>query len=237
MRLHQEVKVDTALAPQALDNGNVGDQNWIPMRNTTRALIVAQIGAMASTQTLTVTARRATSATGTGAENVTGGQVVLTANTGVQAGTITAAAVAAADSVTINGVTLTGVAATPGPLEFIQDAADNTATATNLAAAINLRVPGVRAVAAAAVVTITSRDPGDTPLVFTTSNNTRLAAATTRAVALLEIHAAALGGAFTHLSVNVATTANTVVSATMLRDVAYMPDQAGVGAIAARTVA
>ena len=72
-------------------------------------------------------------------------------------GTITISdytAIDSVDTVTVNGVTLTA-----GGTDWTA-ATSNTATATSLAAAINLKVPGVKAVSSAGVVTVYSDLPG-----------------------------------------------------------------------------
>jgi hypothetical protein len=127
--------------------------------------------------------------------------------------------------VTVNDIDFTKAAATdPTAREF--------ADAAGLVTCINhdtYGVPGVKASAAGAVVTVWSEEPGE---VVITLEKTEVAGtitlATTKAQAFVEIDTRQLDKAngFTYVAVKVTTTANSNVAAVLLRGNArYTPEQ------------
>jgi hypothetical protein len=181
------------------------------------------VGAMAATETIVFNLQQATDIAGTGSKAVAVAQdatinatATITANTNVIAATITADAVVATNAVTIadslgNSTTLTAVEApaVPGAGEFLADPADDTATATALAAAINAQVDNVVATSAAAVVTVVSQDPSGAALTITFTA-VRLVTATVAAACIIEVNEAQLDHAndFKFVALRALTTAN-----------------------------
>lgn len=95
---------------------------------------------------------------------VDGGQVFTGVGAAKASGTLTLASVVATKTATINGVTFTAIASGATGNQF-NVGADDTATAVNLAAAINASASAlvsehVIATSAAAVVTVTAKRPG-----------------------------------------------------------------------------
>lgn len=125
----------------------------------------------------------------TAADTVTINGVALTAQQSYARGTVTAASVQAADTVTVGSIVFTAVnGGTPTNIQFDMSGS-NSATATNIAAAINAHPTTqglVKAYAASAVVTVRNlvigtagNHAGLNAVAFTSSNNTRLAVAGT----------------------------------------------------------
>lgn len=230
MQISKRHKVDVGLISQSLNNTNATGR-FYPMGMWRRALAVLLGGAMAATKTTKVELVQATDAAGTGVKAVAGAEATITANTNVTAATLTLATVLADQTVTINGVVFTAHAdtTTAANREF-SIAGDDTADAAALAGLINnaaYGVPGVTATAAAAVITLTATDPGET-LITATASAATVTVATTQAVAYVEMDTAALDvdNGFEYVAVKVTTTANTVVGVNLLRgEGRYSPDQ------------
>jgi hypothetical protein len=216
-RISDYNKIDIGLVPSNLNGAGTGE--YFPMRNSRKALFVVSIGAMAVGATSVIQVMQAQDAAGTGAKVVTNNAATITANTRVAAATFTAAACAPADTAIVNGVTFTGGAAENSANRiFLADAADNNATAASLAAVINAHLPQVRAAANAAVVTVTSRDPGNVT-VTVTGTAVRLIAATVRAVGYVECDVGYLDevNGFGHVAVRVTNSAAMQTGAALLR--------------------
>ncbi|MEN6325795.1 MAG: hypothetical protein ABFD18_06275 [Syntrophomonas sp.] len=240
-RLNEELKIDIGLVAQALNNSNVTGR-YYDVSNYRKVLAVLNAGAMADTKTTKVEILQAKDAAGTDAKGIpsTADQDVvatITANTLVTTATLTLATVLAGDKVTINGLVFTAAAAADLPNRVFAQAGDDTADAASLVSAINhatAGVPGITATSALGVVTLVADDPGEILITITDAAAT-ITPATTQAIAYVEVDVAQMdtNNGFTHLAVKVTTTANTVVSADLLRgDARFTPIQK-VGAAAA----
>lgn len=222
-RLVEQNKHDIAFQNAALDGA--GTSRYYPMADYGKALFVVGVGAMAAGNTAIMQTLRATDKAGTGVDVITNNAATITANTNVQAATITCDAVVATNEVVINGVTFEGVAAAPTGTQFIQDAANNTTTATNLAAAINAFF-GTDIVATSAAAVVTMEADEDAATITVTGTATRFVIATLKAVGLVELDESFLTNGFTHASVRITTNAALGVTAGIVRGSArYNPTQ------------
>ena len=227
-KLSDVQKIDNALESQALNGAGTGE--YFNMANSRKALFVVNLGAMATGNTSVIQTMQATDAAGTGAAVITNNTATVTANTNVAAATLTAAACAPADTCVVNGITFTGAAEADLPNRvFLADAGDNNATAASLAAAINhstAGVPGITATAAAAVVTLTSTEPGETTITVV-GTAVRLVAATVKAVAFVECIAGHLNinNGFSHVALRITNSAAVQTSAVLVREGRYSPAQ------------
>lgn len=222
-RLVEQNKYDIAFQDAALNGA--GTSRYYPMADYGKALFVVGVGAMAAGNTAILQTLRATDKAGTGADVITNNAVTITANTNVQAATITCDAVVATNEVVINGVTFEGVAAAPTGTQFVQDAGDNAVTATNLAAAINAFFGSdIVATANAAVVTLQADE--DAATITATGTAVRFVIATTRALGLIELDESFLTNGFTHAAVRVTTNAALSITGGIVRGSArYSPTQ------------
>lgn len=222
MTLVQELlKVDIGVTPQALNNSNVTGA-YFPLRDFRRAVAVLHGGAMAATKTTTIEFLQAKDALGTDSKALDPAcSSTVIANTNVSETTLTLLSVTSGDEVTINGVIFTAHSntTTAANREFSvsgNDAAD----ASELIALINdatYGVPGIKASAQSAVITLKAVIPGETLL--TVSADSTITIATTKFQALVEASHFDLDyeNEFTNIAAKVTTTANSVVSVSLLR--------------------
>lgn len=224
MNMLSEVsKLDIALVPASLNGAGTGE--FFRVNTDRKALFVVILGAMAVSATSAIQVMQASDAAGTGAKVITNNAATVTANTKVAAATLNAAASQAGDTCVINGLTFTAIAngATPAGRQFAvgTGASADTDTATALAAIINNEtygVPGVKASASAAVVTLTAIEPGDATITVV-GTAVRLVAATLRAVAYVECDASFLdiNNGFNHVAIRVTNSAAILTGATLQR--------------------
>ncbi|MCM0760671.1 hypothetical protein M7775_19150 [Sporomusa sphaeroides DSM 2875] len=227
--LLKRAKFDIGVAPQALNNTNATGA-YFSMTYYRKVLAVLSAGAMAAGKTAKIELLQAKDANGTEAKALTGAEVTVTANTSIAAATLTLATVAAGNAITINGLTFTAHATetTPEERKFSIDG-DDSADAAALAGLINhaiYGVPGIIAVANAAVITLTAIEKGIT----ITDAAAAITPATVRAVAYVEADVSHLdiNNDYTHVAVKLTTTANTVAAATLIRgDGRFEPEQVG----------
>jgi hypothetical protein len=218
--LSEAVKVDIGLTSQSLNSAGTGP--YYSMKNYGKALFVVELGAMAAGATSALQVMQARDAGGAGAKAVTNNLATIDANIHVAAATLTVAAVQVGDKVTVNGLTFTGAAAADLPNRvFLANPADNAATATSLAAAINhaiAGVPGVTADANAAVVTLTATEPGEADITINAVDAT-ITPATLRAIGFVECDASFLDNrnGFTHVALQVTNSAAIQTGAVLLR--------------------
>ena len=216
--LSEGLKVDNAIGPASLNGANTG--RYFRLDDWRKGLFVVEIGAMAAGATSALQVMEAQDAVPTNAQAITNLTDTITANVHVAEATITCAAIAVADEITINGVTFTAAAAADYPNNVFDQSGNNDADAASLAAAINhaAGVPGITATANGAVVTLTVTEPGD--LYITVANAAvTMTVATVRAVAYLEVDASMLDTAddYTHVALRVTNSAAMVTGATLLR--------------------
>lgn len=230
-------KIDTGLKAQALNNTNATGR-YFSMKGMKKALFVLQGGAMAASKTTKIEVYEAKDASGTSAAAISNMAATITANTKVNEVTLTLTSVIATDAVTINGVTLTAIA--DGSEDYDEQTFSIKTTdatcAADLVKCINANVTGVTATSAEGVVTIKVTDPGEGYITASTEDAT-IVIATTQAVAYVEIDEEDLSALFTHVACKVTTTANSVVSVSLLREPDYVPPTQYVGASDASTAA
>jgi hypothetical protein len=230
-RLFESLKVDAGLKPQTLTNTNVTGA-YHPMENSAELLAVLKAGAMAAATTLKLELIQATDAAGTDAELIATKTATATANALVNKATLTLSTVLATHTVTINGLVFTAHATvtTLASRQF-SISGDDTADAVALASCINdpdYGVPGVLAAAAAAVITLTSLEPGEVTITASSTGAT-ITVATVEAVVQVALLAEEMkvNDGFTHVAAKVTTTATTVVDVTIIRcGNRYTPTQA-----------
>lgn len=219
-RIYEDTKLDIGLVPQALNNTNATGR-YHSTENARRVLAHLEVGAMAATTTAIVELLQALDAAGTSAKGIptTAGQLAtatITANTLVTEATIELASVANTDVVTINSVSFTKAATTAVSSREFADAAGLVSCIAN----VTYGVSGVTGVANGTVVTVNATDPGATVITLSkTENAGTITLATTKAQAYVEIESALLDveNGFTFVAPKVTTTANTVVSVSLLR--------------------
>lgn len=218
--ISQRNKVDVGLAPQAIDTSNVTGA-WFKFDRQRRMLFVLTAAAIAATKTVVMQLREATDADGTGAQDITGKTVTITANSNVSKATLTLATVLADTTVTINGTTFTAHATvtTAADREFAISG-DDTADAAALAGLINdatYGVDGVTATAASGVITLESTEPGRTTITASASAGT-VTVATVEAIAFVELADAEMDivDNFTHVAAKVTTDAAITVGVALI---------------------
>ncbi len=231
-RMYEDFKIDTGLASQALNNTNATGR-YFPRAGFHKVIAILQGGAMAATKTTKVEFLQAQDASGTGAKGIPSdvaqaAVAEITANTNVTEATIDTTNGANTNTVTINDVVFTQAAATDATKREFQNAA-------GLVTCINdptYGVSGASASADGAVVTVQAKPAGGA--VFTITGHANFTIATTQAQAYVEVENFSLDHAngFTHLAVKVTTTANTVVSAAVLRGYSrdHVTQKVGAGA-------
>ena len=221
--LIEQNKYDVAYQDAALDG--VGTSRYYQLSNYRKALFVVGVGAMAAGNTAILQTMKAVDKAGTSAEVIANNAATITANVNVQALTITCDAVVATNAVVINGVTFEGVAAAPTGTQFIQDAANDTTTATNLRNAINAYF-GTDIIATSAIGVVTLQANEDAVTITATGTATRFVIATLRAVGLIEVDSTFLGEGFSDVAIRVTTNAALGVTAGVVRGNArYSPSQ------------
>ncbi len=214
-KLYEGAKMDIGLVSQALNNTNATGP-YYDMRPFRKALALLNGGAMAATKTTKIELLQAKDAEATDAKAITSASATVTANTLVTEATVELASVANTDVVTINGIDFTKAAATDATAREFADAA-GLVTCVNHA---TYGAPGVTASANGTLVTLVSTNPGATVITTDkTENAGTITLATTKAQAYVELDGHALDheNGFTHIACKVTTTANSVVSAMLLR--------------------
>jgi len=217
--MYKRQKIDIGLVAQALNNTNATGR-FFKMNIWRKALAILNAGAMAATKTTAIEILQATDEAGTGAKGIpsTAEQAAIatvTANEKVTEATIALASAAATDKVTINGTVFTMAVTT--------DVADRKfADAAGLVACVNHAIHGVENVIASAVsttVTVRSADGAAALTVVGTNVAGTITIATTQAQAFVEVDVGSLDldNGFEYVGVKVTTTANTTVSAILLR--------------------
>lgn len=220
--LVEQNKYDVVYQNAALDG--VGTSRYLGMKDYGKAMFLVGIGAMAAGNTAIIQTLKATDKAGTGSEVITNNAATITANTNVQAATITCDAVVATNEVVINGITFEAVDAAPEGNQFVRDANDTT-TATNLRNAINNHFGDeIVATSNAAVVTLQANE--DKSTITATGTATRFVIATLRAVGIVELDEFFLEEGFDNVAVRITTNAALGVTAGAVRGSArYNPGQ------------
>lgn len=234
MNLSKHNKLDLGVAPVSIANGSVTGR-YYSMTMYRRALAAVSIGAMAAGKTATISIVQATDDVGTDSQPIivpghipTPLSAVVTANTDVIAATLTCATVKADDVVTVNGIKFTAAAAADLANRKFAVGADNTACAASLVEAINhatAGVPGITATSALGVVTLTVTTPGE-KLITIADPSATITAATTQALAYIELNAEYLDEGYDYIAVKIDSTATGICSALLLRGEArFQPNQ------------
>lgn len=226
--LSEAVKIDIALASQSLNGAGTGQ--YYKLDEFGKGLFIVSVGAMAAGVTSILQVMQAQDAAGTGAKPVANNAATITANTRVNAITLTIADAAAGvhvagDKVTINGLVFTAGAADGGASSRTYAVgADGATSAANLFAKISssvVGVPGVSAsiatVGANSVITIVADEPGKTTITAVASAATTTVA-TLSAIGYVECDASYLDDrdGFTHVALQVTNSAATPTGAVLL---------------------
>ena len=226
--LYKRAKVDIGLVPQALNNNNNSPSTgkYFPMHMFNKALFWLLGGAMDATKTTSIEIWQAKDANGTDAKAITNANATIKANTAVTAAKLTlSGTVQANDTVTINGVVFTAAAAANAAEQIFAVGADNDACAASLAEVINAAGLGIKATNSSEVVTVVAEDDATITI---TSTSGAITVATTEAKAFVEVDVGSLDLAdgYEYVAAKVSTTANTVVSVTLIRgDARFEPGQ------------
>jgi hypothetical protein len=220
-RICDKVKIDTALTPVSLNGAGTGE--YFRMDLHRKALFVVNVGAMAAGKTSEIQVMQAQDAAGTGAKVVASSTATITANTNVQAALLTSSAThVAEETYTVNGLVFTAASADVPGTRTYAIGANAAASTANLAAKINdetIGVPGVLAVAADGVLTLTADEPGETSITLAASAGAKGVPSTARAVAYVEVDAENLdtNNGYTHVAVRLTNSAEIVSGAVLLR--------------------
>ncbi len=175
-KLTEGYRIDAALVPQTLNNGNATG-HYYSLKGVRRLLLIGLGGAAAATKTFKVELLEAEDASGTNAQSVD--SAIGTANTKVKELTIATGSAANTDVITVNGVDFTKAAAEDTDANEWDDA-------DSLASQINSDVPGVTASNSTGTITITA-DEGYTVTASKTENAGTFTIATTEWAVILEL--------------------------------------------------
>lgn len=224
--LYKRAKVDIGLVPQTLSNNNPPSTGkYFPMHMFNKALFWLLGGDMAATKTTSIKILQAKDANGTDAKEIKNANATITANTAVTAAKLTLSSVQANDTVTINGVVFTAAAAANAAKQIFAVGTNDAACAASLAEVINAAGLGIKATSSSGDVTVVAED--DATITITDASTT-IAVATTEAEAFVEVDVGSLdlANGFEYVAAEVSTTANTVVSVTLIRgDARFEPGQ------------
>jgi len=225
--LYKRAKVDIGLVPQTLSNNNPPSTGkYFPMHMFNKALFWLLGGDMAATKTTSIKILQAKDANGTDAKEIKNANATITANTAVTAAKLTLSEVKANDTVTINGVVFTAAAAANAAKQIFAVGTNDAACAASLAEVINAAGLGIKATSSSGDVTVVAED--DATITITASASDRITVATTEAEAFVEVDVGSLdlANGFEYVAAEVSTTANTVVSVTLIRgDARFEPGQ------------
>lgn len=224
--MHRESDIkkhDIGIVPQALNNASVTGK-YFDMGLYRTAVANLSVGAMAASTTVTLELLQAQDSAGTNAKAIPPppatelATVQITANTNVTEATLTLSSTDPGDAVTINGTTFTAVASGAAGHQFNVGASD-TATAANLATAINAANIDIAAIGNADVVTLAAASSDDNILITVTNPAASITPATTKAWALIDLCASQLdiANGFTYVAAKVTTTADTAVAVVLKR--------------------
>jgi hypothetical protein len=233
--LWANTKVDLGLVGQTLNNA-AATGPYFAMAGYRRAMAICTDGASAVNKSTQLEWMQATAAAGTGAkvvksQNVSTGTeskalttAAATAITKVTECTLTMATMLNTETVIINGLTFTAHTdtTTVATRTFKIDGTD-TADAAALAGVINdatYGVPGVTATAVDAVITLTSTNPGATPITVSTAAVTKCVPAITKQILYSEIDISDMdiAGGFVYAAPKVTKAGNGIVSVVVLRE-------------------
>lgn len=236
-RINEDVKIDSGLASQALNNTNATGK-YFPIGDYGLVCAILNGGAMAATKTTKLELLQAKDTAGTGAKGIPSdasqlASAEITANVLVTELTVTLATFLAGGTVTVNGIVFTAHATTTTKsARQFSIAGTDTQDAAELVSCINdptYGVPGVVASNAAGVVTLKAIVPGETVVTAaSTPDDATCVKATIQAQSFVEIDSKKIDkkNGFNHIAVKVTTTANSNVAVTMLRGNArYTPEQ------------
>lgn len=232
----ERYKVDLGLVGQTINNSNVTGP-YYPVAGYRKFLAVCIDGASAANKTTKLEWLQATALAGTeakvvkqanastGTESSATSVAAATGFTNVTECTLTLASMLNGTSVTINGLTFTAhTNTTTANLRQFKIDGDDSADAAALAGLINhatYGVPGVTAVAADAVITLSSTVPGETLITVSTAlAATTCVPAITKQVLYSEIDIDDLdiAGGFVYVAPKVTKAGNGVVSVVVLRE-------------------
>lgn len=233
-RLSEEIKLDSALTPQSLNGNDTGE--YYNMQDYRNGLFALNCGAIADGGTVKMEILQASDAAGTGSKtlkDIDGAAVSATITAPIKAteATLTLDTVVATNAVTINGTTLTAIADGSEDYAAQTFSVGTTPTdaecATDLTACINANFDDIKASAAAAVVTISAVDPGET-LITIVDDAATITPAVTMAQSYIDIQTALLDteNDFSHVAAKVTTESASAIGVELARySSRYMPDQ------------
>lgn len=218
-RIYEAKKIDIGLTAKALNNTNVTGP-YFRLGEFRSVLAILSAGAAVVTKTTKIELLEAKTDLGGSSQALSGAEATITSNTLASEMSVTLATVLNGETIIINGLTFTAHTdtTTVADREFKIDGND-AADAIALAVCVNdptYGVPGILATVASNIVTLTSINLGATLLTITSGDAT-FTILTISAQAYVDIEGLKLSAAFTHISAKVTTTANTVISVTLIR--------------------
>lgn len=234
-RIHEEIKIDFPLPPQALNNSNATGR-YFKLDKFREACFVLSVKSMAATKTAKIEVYEASDLDGTDAALVTDGDATITANTLVTEATVTCASVISTDVLVVNGVSLTVVASGGNADDLsVTVGGTDTAMAAAFAAAINnsdYGIDGVTASSSSGVLTIKSTT-GEQAVTVSTPDAT-MTLATVSAFAYVDLKGADLSidDDLIFVAPKITVTSNSTVSVALLRGAGSGSFTQGAGASA-----
>jgi hypothetical protein len=236
--LSEELKINAAIYPRSVSSSGT-TSIYFDLSQCESATFIWDVVQTGLTATSTGLVYQATDEDGTSAAAITATSTVLSMTSNLTEATITPSISAGETNatVTINDLIFTvlssGSTAVVASRYVVGNTANVSTTITNLAAAINdvgYGVPGVRAVAGSAALTL-KRDEGsnaNTPIdysgiVLTSSNTTNMTLAGVHMQGIIEIQAnkLTLSSNFTHVALNVINVSANYTSAVIIRKAQY----------------
>jgi hypothetical protein len=233
-KLYEALKVDMALAPQAINNTAVVG-SYYSLKDCMRAIFILNCAVLATSKTSILSVNEATDSSGTSAQALTSASATITAHTLNKAASADISSIANTDTIT---VTAAGTAYTFTKAAALDASAREFNTAANLVTCITdatYGVPNCTAAAATNVVTVTALDGLASVTLSKVENAGTIVLAGVSAVCYVEVENMSLSSGFTHIAPVVTvndTSGNSLNSVVLLRELKKLPTQY-VGASAA----
>ena len=211
--LREALKVDVALAPQAINDTNVTSP-YFDIKGYDRALFVVTTGAIATTKKVVLAVWNNAVAGSSGAAALANYTVDVAAHTKSAIATIVHSTPSNGDTITINGVVFEKAAAVEaGTTKFN--------TAAELNTLINAAFSDITATESGGTITLVSTDPGKTGITLASSDVTNLVPATVAAIGYVEVPAP---NAKRWIAARVTTDDNITCGVTLIRgDARHLP--------------
>jgi hypothetical protein len=211
--LRESLKVDVALAPQAIASTNVTSP-YFDIQGYDSALFVVVTGAIAVTKKAVLAVWNNGVAGSSGAAALAGYTIDIAAHVKSAIATIAHSTPDNGDTVTINGVVFTKAAA-------IEAGTTKFNTAAELNTLINATFSDITSTESGGTITLVSTDPGKTGITLASSEVTNLVPATVAAVGFIEVPAPV---AKRWIAARVTTDATITAGVTLIRgDARHLP--------------